>query len=71
MSRLDEVMKGIRGMTDEELLARVRQVRAERRVSRKPEKKHTRAKRIEAKDKLAALLANLSPEEVAQMLGKK
>lgn len=58
-------------MSDEELLAKVRQIRQERRISRKPEKTQTKAKRMAAKDKLKEMLSNLSKEEIAALLGGK
>jgi len=71
MSRLDQLKLDITEMTDEELRERVREIRGSR---KKPSKRSIYGRSGTRKDPMAAIreaLAGLSPEEKAELLGKK
>ena len=70
MSRLDELVKDVEKMNTDELLDLVRQIRADRRISKQPLKANTRKTRQKASVDIKALLKSLSPEDRAKFLEK-
>lgn len=70
MSRLDKLRKSILEMQPDELREHVRRIRMERRIVReRPATKVAKRKEgTRAKDQLAKLLSNMSPEQRAKLL---
>lgn len=64
--RLEDLKKSLLDMTQEEILAKVRAVRADR-IIRKTTKAQKVAK-VRSVGKMETLLASLSPEELAKLL---
>lgn len=71
MPRLEDLMKDISSMSSEELTAFVRGLRADRKISRKIERKTTKTSRVKQADKLKALLDSMPKEELARLLKEK
>lgn len=69
--RITRLFGNLSDMTDDELRAKVRQVRQDRRV--KKEKTVDRKKRIAksntARDKAEKLLSSMTPEQIAKLMG--
>ena len=69
-TRLSELIKTVQEMDQDELLALVREVRSDRRVSKKIQRTTTKASRVKSKDKLRDALKAMSPEERKAFLEK-
>lgn len=69
--RITKLFGNLNNLSEDELRAKVRQVRQDRRV--KKEKTTDRKKRIaqsnSARDKAEKLLASLTPEQIAKLMG--
>jgi hypothetical protein len=70
MSRLDELKKDVANMDTDELLELVREIRKDRKVSKRPLRTQTKKTRESSKDKVKAMFAGLSPEEKKALLEK-
>lgn len=66
MSRLDDLMPDITEMSEDELIAFIREVRKDRRITKTPTK--VRRSQGKVKDKLQALLADMTPEQRKEIL---
>jgi len=70
VGRIEDLRKNLLDMSHEEKLARIRQIRAERKIIRSPvrEKKMHKAK-VGLIDKVRKQLSGLSKEEIKALLG--
>ena len=71
MSRLDDLQQTIEQMSQEDLLTFIRSTRKDRATSKHILKTTTKASRVQTKDKIRDMLAGLSKEELAKLLGGK
>lgn len=61
--KLENLAKPLEDLSEEELLDRIRAIRSDRRVSKRAEKPLTKQKKsVEKTDKIALLLAGMTPE---------
>lgn len=70
MSRLDELKKSLGDMNHDELLAKIREVRSDRKISKRVQRTTTKKARAKTKDKAADLLKGMSKEELKQILAQ-
>lgn len=70
MSRLDDLIRDVTQMSDEELLQLTKSIRADRRVSKRVQRTQSVRKQTATKDRVASILDKMSPEERAALLRK-
>lgn len=68
MSRLDDLKKDVANMNDDELLELVREIRKDRKVSKRVQRTTTKKSRVAGKDKVKAMFEGLSVEEKRALL---
>lgn len=69
MSRLDDLQETLEDMSQEDLLEFIRSTRKDRATSKRILKTTTKASRTKTKDKVREMLAGMSKEELAILLG--
>lgn len=70
MGRIEDLRKSLSDMTPDEKLARIRQIRTERRIVRNPSReKQVRKAKTTLLDKVAKQLKGLSQEQIRELLG--
>ena len=69
MTRLDALVQSLTNMTDDELLAKIREVRKDRKISKQAVKtRSTATARVKKKENVISLLDSLSKEERDRLL---
>lgn len=70
MARLEDLRQDLRAMNPDELRAKLREIRGDRRISKESGKtKKTKAKSEDkAKNNMQSLMAGMSPEELAAII---
>jgi hypothetical protein len=69
MGRLDELQRSVEEMSYEELLEKVRSIRADRKVSKRAQRTTTKKSRVKKKESIKEMLKGMSPEEIKALLG--
>lgn len=67
-SRIEELKKAFGSMNDDELLAYVRQIRADRKVSKRIQRTSAKKTRAKSQTALRKILGGLTKEQIKEML---
>lgn len=68
--RIEELKKAFGSMSDDELLAYVRQIRADRKVSKRIQRTSAKKTRAKSQTALRKILGGLTQEQIKEMLEK-
>lgn len=70
-SRMEEMQVTIEGMSDDDLLEFVRQIRSDRKVSKRIQRTTAKKTRAKAQSSLRKMLGAMTEEQVKELLGER